>query len=382
MIRFTLLGNDGGTAARAGRLATPHGEVRTPAFMPVGTLGAVKAMLPSELRALGAEIVLANTYHLSLRPGSARIRRAGGLHAFMGWDGPILTDSGGYQVFSLASLRKIDEAGVRFRSHLDGAEHHLTPEGAVEIQEDLGSDIAMVLDQCPSWPASREEVAEAVARTLRWSERCARRARRPEQALFGIVQGGVHLDLREESVAGTVRLEFPGFAIGGVSVGEPRALQRTVVSHVAPRLPADRPRYLMGVGFPEDLLEAIGRGIDLFDCVVPTRHGRNGSVFTRDGLINIRNAAFAEDFGPLDPGCSCPACAGFSRAYVRHLVLAREITGVRLCTIHNLHLYLALMSGAREAIVDGSFGAFRDAFLDRFGREPRDGPGIGSEEAG
>ncbi len=380
MIRFTLHAADTGTSARAGVLSTPHGDVRTPAFMPVGTQGTVKAMLPAELRALGAEIVLANTYHLSLRPGAPLVRRAGGLHAFMGWDGPILTDSGGYQVFSLASLRKIDEEGVRFRSHLDGAEHRLTPEGAVEIQEDLGADIAMVLDQCPPWPASRDEIAEAVARTLRWSERCARRARRQDQALFGIVQGGVHADLREESVAGSFRLDFPGYAVGGVSVGEPRGLQREVVARVAPLLPADRPRYLMGVGFPEDILEAIARGIDLFDCVVPTRHGRNGSVFTAAGLVNIRNAAHAEDFGPLDPGCPCPACAGFTRAYVRHLVLAREITGVRLCTLHNLHFYLSLMAGAREAIARGRFGPFRDAFLDRFGRASLDAPAAGTQE--
>ena len=380
-MRFSLLARDIDTAARAGVLVTPHGEVRTPAFMPVGTQGTVKAMLPAELRELGAEIVLANTYHLSLRPGAALVRRAGGLHAFMGWDGPILTDSGGYQVFSLASLRKIDEDGVRFRSHLDGAEHHLTPEAAIEIQEDLGSDIAMVLDQCPAYPAPREDVAEAVARTLRWSERCVRRARRKDQSLFGIVQGGVHLDLREKSVAGTIRLDFPGIAIGGVSVGEPRALQRRIVARVAPLLPADRPRYLMGVGFPEDILEAIACGIDLFDCVVPTRHGRNGSVFTADGLINIRNATHADEFSSLDPGCCCPACAAFTRAYVRHLVLAREITGVRLCTIHNLHFYLSLLAGAREAIAAGGFGAFRDAFLDRFGRSLLDGPGSGTQEA-
>lgn len=379
MIRFTLLGKDPTTAARGGVLATPHGDVRTPAFMPVGTQGSVKAMLPSELRELGAEILLANTYHLMLRPGSALVRRGGGLHAFMGWDGPLLTDSGGYQIFSLSALRRIDEEGVRFRSHLDGAEHHLTPEAAVEIQEDLGADVAMVLDQCPPFPAPRGEVAEAVARTLRWSERCARRAGRSNQALFGIVQGGVHLDLREQSVAATVRLDFSGFAIGGVSVGEPRALQRRVVAHVTPLLPVDRPRYLMGVGFPEDILEAIAAGVDLFDCVVPTRHGRNGSVFTGEGLINIRNAAHAEDFRPLDPGCPCLACGPFTRAYVRHLVLAREITGVRLCTIHNLHFYLSLMAGAREAIASGRFGPFRDAFLDRFGRSSAGDPATGEE---
>ena len=373
MVRFTLLAKDTATAARRGRLRTPHGDVDTPAFMPVGTQGAVKGVLPDEARALGAQILLANTYHLALRPGSDLIRRAGGLHPFTGWDGPLLTDSGGYQVFSLAALSRVSDEGVRFRSHLDGAELFLTPERAIEIQEDLGADIAMVLDHCPPYPASRSEVAEALARTLRWSARCLRRARRPGQALFGIVQGGIFLDLREESLAGTVPLDFPGFAIGGVSVGEPRSQQREVVRHVAPRLPADRPRYLMGVGFPEDILDAIADGIDLFDCVVPTRHGRNGSVFTRDGLINVRNTAYAEDLTPLEGGCTCPACARFTRAYVRHLVKAHEMSGVRLCTIHNLHFYFRLLAQAREAITAGCFGAFRDAFLARYGRSPERG---------
>jgi queuine tRNA-ribosyltransferase len=372
-MKFTRLAQDRDTAARRGRLSTPHGEIDTPAFMPVGTQGAVRGMLPDELRDLGAQILLANTYHLSLRPGAEVVARAGGIQRFMGWHGPVLTDSGGYQVFSLAQLRTVTEEGVRFRSHLDGAEHLLTPESAVSIQERLGSDIAMVLDECPPYPAARESVAAAVARTLRWSQRCRDRARSNLQTLFGIVQGGVHLDLREESLEATAGLGFEGVAIGGISVGEPRKLQRQVVRHVAPRLPADRPRYLMGVGFPDDILDAIAVGIDLFDCVVPTRHGRTGSVFTRDGLLNIRNAAHTEDFSPLDPDCPCPACARFTRAYVRHLVLAKEMVGVRLCTLHNLHFYLDLLARARRAIEAGRFGVFRKEFLERFPRSPDGG---------
>ncbi len=372
-MKFTRLAQDTDTAARRGRLSTPHGEIDTPAFMPVGTQGAVRGMLPDELRDLGAQILLANTYHLSLRPGVEVVARAGGIQRFMGWHGPVLTDSGGYQIFSLAQLRTITEEGVRFRSHLDGAEHLLTPESAVSIQERLGSDIAMVLDECPPYPASREKVAAAVARTLRWSQRCRDQAGSNLQTLFGIVQGGVYLDLREESLEATAGLGFEGVAIGGVSVGEPRKLQRQVVSHVAPRLPADLPRYLMGVGFPDDILAAIAVGIDLFDCVVPTRHGRTGSVFTRDGLLNIRNAAYTEDFSPLDPDCACPACARFTRAYVRHLVLAKEMVGVRLCTHHNLHFYLDLFARARHAIEAGRFGAFRKEFLERFPPSPEGG---------
>jgi queuine tRNA-ribosyltransferase len=368
MLRFELQAKDVTTSARRGTLRTPHGDVDTPAFMPVGTQGAVKGVLPDEARELGAQILLANTYHLGLRPGSQLIRRAGGLHAFMGWDGPLLTDSGGYQVFSLAALSRVSDEGVLFRSHLDGAEVLLTPERAIEIQEDLGADVAMVLDQCPPYPASRPEVADAVTRTLIWSRRCLRRARRPGQSLFGIVQGGTFLDIREESLEGTLALGFQGVAIGGVSVGEPRSLQREVVQHVAPKLPAALPRYLMGVGFPDDVLDAIADGIDLLDCVVPTRHGRNGSVFTRDGLINIRNAAYTEDLRPLEPGCTCAACDRFTRAYVRHLVKAHEMTGARLCTIHNLHFYLQLLARAREAIEAGRFAAFRDAFLACYGR--------------
>jgi len=370
VLKFTLLSSDASTAARRGVLTTPRGEVQTPAFMPVGTHGAVRGVLPDELRDLGADILLSNTYHLSLRPGVRVVERAGGIQKFMGWEGPVLTDSGGYQVFSLAGFRRIDDEGVRFRSHLDGSENLLTPESAVAIQEALGSDIAMVLDQVPPSEATRDEVAAAVARTRAWAERCRRRAGRPGQALFGIVQGGRFLDLREESLAGLLPLGFDGMAIGGVSVGEPRSRQREVVAHLAPRLPAEKPRYLMGVGFPDDILDAVARGIDLFDCVVPTRHGRNGSVFTRDGLVNIRNAAHSEDFTPLDPECACTACGRFTRAYVRHLVLAKEMVGARLCTIHNLFFYLDLMAAARQAIASGRFDDFRREFLARYPASP------------
>ncbi len=370
MISFSVLTKDSSTAARRGVMSTPHGTIDTPAFMPVGTHGAVRGVMPEELQAIGAQVILANTYHLSLRPGADTIDRAGGLHRFMGWEGPILTDSGGYQVFSLSKFTKIDDGGVRFRSHLDGSEIFLTPESAIAIQEQLGSDVAMILDQCPPYPARREEVVLAVQRTLHWARRCRERAKRPDQALFGIVQGGTFTDLREESLAGLLSLGFEGMAIGGISVGEPRSLQRRVVEHLAPRLPSDRPRYLMGVGFPDDILDAVATGIDLFDCVVPTRHGRNGSVFTRDGLINIRNASYAEDFRPFEADCPCAACAGFTRAYARHLVLANEMVGARLCTLHNLRFYLDLLAESRRAIEGGTFESFRHGFLERFPRSP------------
>ncbi len=380
MAKFTLLTKDAGTAARRGVLRTPHGDIQTPAFMPVGTHGAVRGVLPVELRELGADILLANTYHLSLRPGAGVIERAGGIQRFMGWEGPVLTDSGGYQVFSLAGFRSVGDEGVRFRSHLDGSENFLTPESAICIQEELGSDIAMVLDHVPSSKATRDEIAQAVGRTRDWAERCRKQAGRPGQALFGIVQGGRFLDLREESLAGLLALEFDGMAIGGVSVGEPRSRQREVVSHVAPKLPAERPRYLMGVGFPDDILDSVAAGIDMFDCVVPTRHGRNGSVFTQDGLINIRNAAHTEDFTPLDPECACSACAQFTRAYVRHLILSKEMVGARLCTIHNLHFFLDLMAGARRSIESGRFDAYRRDFLARYPPSPEI-PGEREEES-
>ncbi|HIE12275.1 MAG TPA: tRNA guanosine(34) transglycosylase Tgt [Desulfotomaculum sp.] len=351
-LRFEVLKQDGG--ARRGRLFLPHGTVETPVFMPVGTQGTVRAMTPEELRALGAEMILGNTYHLYLRPGYEIIREAGGLHRFMNWDGPILTDSGGYQVFSLAPLRRLTGEGVVFRSHLDGSEHLFTPEKVVAIQEALNSDIAMVLDECPPYPAAREEVRAAVERTTAWARR-SRAAQTGEQALFGIVQGGVYQDLREKSARELAALDFPGYAVGGLSVGEPKELMYAALDWTIPLLPPEKPRYLMGVGHPEDIVEAVTRGIDMFDCVLPTRLGRHGGALTRSGRLNIRNTACARDFGPLEEGCGCYACRNFTRAYIHHLVRAGEILGVRLLTTHNLHFLLEAMRRIREALESGTF---------------------------
>ena len=360
--------------ARLGRLATTHGSVRTPAFMPVGTQATVKAVTPQELRQAGAEIVLSNTYHLYLRPGHDLIRELGGLHRFMGWDGPLLTDSGGFQVFSLAELRRIEEQGVRFRSHLDGSEHLLTPEKSMEIQAALGSDIVMAFDECPPAGATREEVAGAVERTTRWALR-SREAYTGPGTLFAIVQGGVHRDLRERSAAELVREGFPGYAIGGVSVGEPQPAMLETVRHAAELLPAERPLYLMGVGTPLDLVESVACGVDMFDCVMPTRNARNGSLFTSLGRVNIKRAEYARDERALDPACSCETCTRYSRAYLRHLFQAREILGARLNTIHNLTYFLGLMQALREAIESDSLGAFRDAFVDaQRGEDEEDAP--------
>jgi queuine tRNA-ribosyltransferase len=356
---FEQRGQDG--PARLGRLTTPRGVVETPAFMPVGTAGAVKGVTPREVRACGASIVLSNTYHLYLRPGHELIRELGGLHRFMGWDGPILTDSGGFQVFSMAGLRDVDEEGVRFRSHLDGAHHVLTPELSMEIQTALGSDVAMVLDECPPWPAPRERVEAAVERTTRWARRCREAYRGPGVA-FGIVQGGVHPDLRERSAHQLLELDFPGYAIGGVSVGEPGEELLDTVEHTAALLPRERPRYLMGVGRPRDLVEAVARGVDMFDCVMPTRNARNGTLFTSAGRLNIKRAEFRDDPRPADPQCGCEACRLYSRAYLRHLFVSNEILASRLNTIHNLTHYLGLMQGMRDAIAEGRFEAFRRQF--------------------
>jgi len=363
-------------AARAGVMTTPHGAVETPAFMPVGTQGAVKAMTVRTLEEAGAQIILGNTYHLWLRPGAELIARRGGLHRFNGWTGPILTDSGGYQVFSLAARRKVEELGVHFRSHLDGSAQLLTPERAVDIQALLGSDIAMVLDECPPHPSTRAAIRASLDLTTRWAGRCRARleairagggdgpaATTPGQAQFGIVQGGVYPDLRAESAALLAAIDFEGYAIGGLSVGEPNAVMYDIVDQTAPRLPAEKPRYLMGVGTPADLVEAVGRGIDLFDCVLPTRNARNGQLFTRLGPLNIKNARFAEDDAPPDPECRCYTCRHFSRAYLRHLFVAGEITGSILNTIHNLAFYLDTMRLIREAIAFGTFGAFKAAYL-------------------
>jgi len=371
---FALLATDG--SARLGELRTPHGVVQTPAFMPVGTQGSVKATRHRDLEEAGAQIILGNTYHLYLRPGDQLIARRGGLHRFIGWPHPILTDSGGYQVFSLAGRRKIDEQGAEFRSHLDGSLHRLSPESAVDIQARLGSDIAMVLDECLAYPASRDETAHSMERSVRWAARCRTQflevrdgsgaevgATNPGQAQFGIVQGGVFQDLRDQSADTTIAIGFEGYAIGGLSVGEPIDLMYAVVSDTARVLPVDQPRYLMGAGTPEDLVECVARGIDMFDCVLPTRNARNGQLFTSEGRINIKNARYAEDDGPVDPTCDCYTCRTHSRAYLRHLYLAGEMTAGTLNTLHNLTFYLDTMRRIREAISLRTFDKFRQEFL-------------------
>jgi queuine tRNA-ribosyltransferase len=377
-LRFRVTHSDG--AARAGVLETPHGPIETPVFMPVGTRAAVKAVTPRELDEAGAQIILGNTYHLYLRPGDALIGRLGGLHRFMNWSRPILTDSGGYQVFSLGDRCVLTEEGAHFKSHLDGSSHLLTPESAADVQARLGSDIAMVLDECTSYPASHEETRRSLERTARWAARARERfvqishrglevgATNPGQAQFGIVQGGVYPDLREASVEATRRIGFEGYAIGGLSVGEPTDIMYNIVGHTAPRLPADQPRYLMGVGMPDDLVECVARGIDMFDCVLPTRNARNGQLLTRHGLVNIRNARYAEDETPPDPECRCYTCRHFSRAYLRHLAVVGEMLGATLNTIHNLVFYLDTMRAIREAIVFGSFDQFRQRFHQTFSR--------------
>ncbi|NDY43177.1 tRNA guanosine(34) transglycosylase Tgt [Dissulfurirhabdus thermomarina] len=352
-------------AARAGRLHTVHGEVPTPAFMPVGTQATVKSLTPEDLHGLGARILLGNTYHLYLRPGHERIRRLGGLHRFMGWDGPILTDSGGFQVYSLAALARIEEEGAVFRSHVDGSLHRLTPELAVEVQEALGSDVMMCLDTCIPYPAGEAEVARASGLTTRWAARCLAARRRPELRLFGIVQGGMDPVWRRRSAEELAALGFDGYALGGLSVGEPKALMLEMVETARPCLPADRPVYAMGVGTPEDLVECVARGVDLFDCVLPTRNARNGQLFTSFGRIVIKNARYKEDPGPVDPACTCYTCRHFSRAYLRHLFVARELLAYRLNTIHNLHYFLELMRRMREAIERDAFEAFRRDFYQR-----------------
>jgi queuine tRNA-ribosyltransferase len=345
--------------ARCGTLSTPHGQVETPAFMPVGTAGSVKALTPRDLRDVGAQIILANTYHLLLRPGDALVAEMGGLRAFTGWTGPYLTDSGGYQVFSLSGLRKLDEHGVRFQSHIDGTTHVLSPERAVEAQERLGADIVMVLDECPPYPATRDAVIAATLRSARWAQRCRDARTRKDQWLFAIVQGGVHLDLREQSARDLVAIGFDGYALGGLSVGEPKPDRLRVLGEVDNWLPADRPRYLMGVGTPEDIVEAVARGIDMFDCVLPTRNALNGQLFTRRGKISIRNARYRSDREPPEPGCACYTCRTFSRAYLRHLHLAGEMTAATLMSIHNLAHYLDTMKRIRQSIRSGRFEEFR-----------------------
>ncbi len=357
------------TSARRGNVTVRGHSIDTPAFMPVGTSASVKGVRPEEIAAAGAEILLCNTYHLHLRAGEEIIAGIGGLHRFMGWNGAILTDSGGYQIFSLSDLVEIDDEGVVFKSHLDGDRIRLSPERAVKIQALLGSDIVMVLDQCMKYPAPKDEVAPAVERTTRWAERSLEAHRQLDTgaALFGIVQGGTFKDLREESVQGIRALDFDGFAVGGLSVGEGKKLMREVLGYTAVLLPGSRPRYLMGAGEPDDILDAVSMGIDLFDCVLPTRNARNGTLFTRSGPIKLRNAALKNDPNPPDPGCSCPLCRGFSRAYIRHLFNAGEMLGPILATLHNLRFYQDLMRGIRDAIAAGNFLEYRKAFLECYG---------------
>lgn len=335
--------------------------------MPVGTQATVKGLLPDQLVAIGTRMVLANAYHLTLRPGESVIQQLGGLHRFMGWDGPILTDSGGFQVFSLAERRQVTERGVSFRSHLDGSAIELTPESAITIQEALGADVAMCFDHCPALPADKQTIADATARTVRWAIRCRDAHRRPDQALFGIVQGGAHEDLRAQCVEQLLALDFPGYAIGGVSVGESRAEVLRAIEATAPRLPTDRPRYLMGVGRPQDLLEAIARGVDLFDCVLPTRNGRNATCLTATGLVKLRNAVHKTDSRPIEENCPCPACRRFSRSYLRHLFLAGEMLGPILASLHNLAFLHRLTAAARQAIQAGTFAAYLNGTLELLG---------------
>jgi queuine tRNA-ribosyltransferase len=365
-MRFEVEARDPQSRARAGRLLLPHGEVETPVFMPVGTQATVKALSREDLVGIGAQIILANAYHLYLRPGVDVLEAAGGIHRFMAWDRPVLTDSGGFQVFSLAELNKVTPEGVAFQSHLDGSRHFFTPEKAIDVQIGIGADIMMCFDECTTYPATRKQAEDSMRMTLAWAEKCrqqwlAREA--SSQALFGIVQGSVYEDLRRECASALTAMDFPGYAIGGVSVGESKEEMSAAVEWAAPLLPENKPRYLMGVGPPEDLLDAIGRGVDLFDCVMPTRNARNGHLFTSQGKVNIKNACHIRDFGPLDPACGCPVCKTYSRAYLAHLYRSGEILALRLNTLHNLFFMLQLAANARAAIRDGRFGDFKRTFL-------------------
>ena len=364
------------TPARRGVVRTFHGEIQTPAFMPVGTLGSVKGMSPEDLERLGAEMILCNAYHLYLRPGHEFVARRGGLHSFIGWDRPILTDSGGYQIFSLNLLTKVTDEGVTFQSHLDGSRHFITPEKAIEIEEGLGADVIMAFDECLPYPSDYAKTAASLDRTLDWARRCKEAHRREDQFLYGIVQGGFYEDLRKKATEDLLEIGFDGIAIGGLSVGEPQEQMLQILDEVVPRIPDAFPRYLMGVGTPEDLVEGVMRGVDLFDCVLPTRHARTGALFTSRGEIHIRNAQYAEDDGPLDADCGCYTCRNFSRAYLRHLFMSKEILASRLNTLHNLYYYLTLMQGLRQAIESDAFEQFRGEFYQK--RKP----GAGETGAG
>lgn len=366
-VHYQLLKECKQTGARLGLLETPQGQFETPIFMPVGTQATVKTMSPEELKEIGSSIILSNTYHLYLRPGHDIVREAGGLHRFMNWDRGILTDSGGFQVFSLSNLRKISEEGVTFRSHLSGEPLFISPEKSIEIQNALGADIIMAFDECPPYPAEREYVKQSLERTTRWAERCLEAHQHPDtQALFGIVQGGMYPDLRKQSAQELKALDFPGYAIGGLSVGEPKELMYEVLTETTPLLPADKPRYLMGVGSPDALVEGVIRGIDMFDCVLPTRIARNGTAMTSQGRVVVRNARYARDFTPLDPNCDCNTCRHYTRAYLRHLVKADETFGLRLITYHNLYFLLQLMKQVRQAIREDRLADFRDTFFGQY----------------
>lgn len=367
-IKYELIKEAKDCKARLGKLHTPHGVIETPIFMPVGTKATVKTMTPEELKNIGSQIILSNTYHLYMRPGHDLVEEAGGLHEFMNWDGPILTDSGGFQVFSLGDLREIKEEGVEFRSHIDGSKHFISPEKSIEIQNSLGADIIMAFDECAPYPSDRHYVKHSLERTTRWAKRCKEAHKKPEsQALFGIVQGGMYRDLREQSVEELLELDFPGYAVGGLSVGEPAELMNEVLDYTTPLLPKNKPRYLMGVGSPDYLFEAVIRGIDMADCVLPTRIARNGTVLTSQGKLVVRNAKYKRDFSKLDPECDCYTCKNYSRAYIRHLINVDEILGVRLTTIHNLHFLLKLMENIREAIKDDRLMEYREEFYKKYG---------------
>lgn len=359
--KFTIAAKDG--KARAAVLETAHGPIQTPVFMAVGTRATVKTMTPHELKDSGCQVVLGNTYHLHLRPGEDVVKKMGGLHKFMNWHGPILTDSGGFQVFSLAKLRKINEEGVEFQSHIDGSRLFISPEKSMEIQMDLGADIIMAFDECPPFPCEKEKLIESMDLTIRWLKRCQQRMDRPESSLFGIVQGGLDYDLRMQSMEKTLTVDLPGYAFGGFSVGEPMFMMHELIALLGHQLPEAKPRYLMGVGTPLDLVLAVDAGIDMFDCVLPTRVARNGTLFTSQGKISIKRVEFKEDPSPLDPECDCYTCQNFSKSYLRHLYMTGEFLGSRLNTLHNLHYYFKLMQGARESIVAGTWGDYRDRIL-------------------
>ncbi len=362
---FNLIHQDKNSKARLGKLITPHGEIDTPCFMPVGTQGTVKTLSPGELKESGASIILSNSYHLFLRPGMEVIKKAGGLHKFISWPGPVLTDSGGYQIFSLALLRKVSDGGVEFQSHIDGMKHFFTPEDVIRIQKDFGSDIVMPLDECVHYPCGKDHATVAMKRTTDWAKR-SKEAHNGRSLLFGIVQGATYEDLRKASCEELLEIGFDGYAIGGVSVGEPKNLSYNIVNFTLGFLPEDKPHYLMGVGVPEDIINAVELGIDMFDCVVPTRYGRNGTAFTSEGKLTIRNSPYIEDFEPLDKKCSCYACKNFSRAYLRHLFNTDEILGLRLVSLHNIHFYLELMRNVREAIAQDRFTEFKKGFLNSY----------------